>query len=592
MIKFSTIFKTPFKAVPSKTMDNKEIAQVLEEIAELLELKGENPFKIRAYHNGARIVEGMSQNVHELVEKGTLCETKGIGEGLAEKITELVKTGTCKYHKELKKLLPAGILDLLLIPGLGPKRAKVLYEKLKIKSIAELEYACQENRLVALEGFGEKSQAKILEAIKHHNKTKGYFLISQAIEESNRFVRFLKKLKNIIRIEVAGSLRRHKEIVHDIDILVSTKQHAQVHEAFTAYPLVDQVLAQGETKSSVILRSGIQADLRTVTDQEFPYALYYFTGSKEHNVATRTLAKRTGLKISEYGIFRGKRLIPCKDEADIFKVLGLHYIPPELRESSGEIEAAKKGELPKLIELKDIKGIFHVHSTYSDGVAPLEEMIRRAEELGYEYVGISDHSRTAVYANGLSEERLKKQHKEIDRLEKKFKRIRIFRGTESDILADGSLDYPDRILDSLDFVIGSIHSRFNMPEREMTKRICRAMEHPRMTIWGHPTGRLLLGRAGYAIDYDEIFETAAEHGVAIELNANPHRLDLDWRFCKKPKELGLRLSINPDAHSLEGLSDVGFGVGIARKGWLEKCDVLNTMSVSEMEKFLESRKKR
>lgn len=592
MIKFSTIFKTPFKAVPSKTMDNKEIAQVLEEIAELLELKGENPFKIRAYHNGARIVEGMSQNVHELVEKGTLCETKGIGEGLAEKITELVKTGTCKYHKELKKLLPAGILDLLLIPGLGPKRAKVLYEKLKIKSIAELEYACQENRLVALEGFGEKSQAKILEAIKHHNKTKGYFLISQAIEESNRFVRFLKKLKNIIRIEVAGSLRRHKEIVHDIDILVSTKHHAQVHEAFTAYPLVDQVLAQGETKSSVILRSGIQADLRTVTDQEFPYALYYFTGSKEHNVATRTLAKRTGLKISEYGIFRGKRLIPCKDEADIFKVLGLHYIPPELRESSGEIEAAKKGELPKLIELKDIKGIFHVHSTYSDGVAPLEEMIRRAEELGYEYVGISDHSRTAVYANGLSEERLKKQHKEIDRLEKKFKRIRIFRGTESDILADGSLDYPDRILDSLDFVIGSIHSRFNMPEREMTKRICRAMEHPRMTIWGHPTGRLLLGRAGYAIDYDEIFETAAEHGVAIELNANPHRLDLDWRFCKKPKELGLRLSINPDAHSLEGLSDVGFGVGIARKGWLEKCDVLNTMSVSEMEKFLESRKKR
>ena len=592
MIKFSTIFKTPFKAVPSKTMDNKEIAQVLEEIAELLELKGENPFKIRAYHNGARIVEGMSQNVHELVEKGTLCETKGIGEGLAEKITELVKTGTCKYHKELKKLLPAGILGLLLIPGLGPKRAKVLYEKLKIKSIAELEYACQENRLVALEGFGEKSQAKILEAIKHHNKTKGYFLISQAIEESNRFVRFLKKLKNIIRIEVAGSLRRHKEIVHDIDILVSTKQHAQVHEAFTAYPLVDQVLAQGETKSSVILRSGIQADLRTVTDQEFPYALYYFTGSKEHNVATRTLAKRTGLKISEYGIFRGKRLIPCKDEADIFKVLGLHYIPPELRESSGEIEAAKKGELPKLIELKDIKGIFHVHSTYSDGVAPLEEMIRRAEELGYEYVGISDHSRTAVYANGLSEERLKKQHKEIDRLEKKFKRIRIFRGTESDILADGSLDYPDRILDSLDFVIGSIHSRFNMPEREMTKRICRAMEHPRMTIWGHPTGRLLLGRAGYAIDYDEIFETAAEHGVAIELNANPHRLDLDWRFCKKPKELGLRLSINPDAHSLEGLSDVGFGVGIARKGWLEKCDVLNTMSVSEMEKFLESRKKR
>ena len=572
-------------------MDNKEIAQVLEEIAESLEIKGENPFKIRAYHNGARIVEGMSQDIADYVEKDALRQIKGIGIGLAEKITELVKTGKCKYHHELKKSLPAGILDLLGIPGLGPKRAKVLYEKLKIKSVAELESACHQNRLLTLEGFGEKSQSKILEAIKHHKKTEGYFLISQAVDESEKFKKFLKKSKEIIRIEVAGSLRRHKEIVHDIDILISTKKSKPIHEAFTHYPLVDQVLAKGETKSSVILKSGIQVDLRTVTDQEFPYALYYFTGSKEHNVATRTLAKRMGLKISEYGIFKGKRLIPCKDEADIFKVLGLHDIPPELRENSGEIEAAKKGDLPKLIETKDIKGIFHVHSTYSDGVAPLEDMIRRAEELGYEYVGISDHSKTAVYANGLSEERVKKQHKELDQLQRKYKKIRIFRGTESDILADGSLDYSNKVLDSFDFVIGSIHSRFNMSEKEMTKRISRAMEHPCMTIWGHPTGRLLLGRAGYAIDYDAIFQTAKKHGVTIEINANPHRLDLDWRVCQRPKALGIKLSINPDAHSLDGLSDVVFGVGIARKGWLEKRDVLNTMSAAEMEKFLESKKK-
>ncbi|MBI4358618.1 MAG: DNA polymerase/3'-5' exonuclease PolX [Candidatus Omnitrophica bacterium] len=577
-------------------MDNKAIAEVLEEIGELLEIKGDNPFKIRAYHNAARILEGMSRDAQELVEKGTLRQIKGIGEALAEKITELVQTGKCKHHLELKKSLPKGILDLLEIPGLGPKRAKVLYEKLKIKSVSDLEKACQRNKLAELDGFGEKSQSKILEGIKHHKKTEGYFLISQATEEGGQFVRYLKKLRDVIRIEVAGSLRRHKEIVHDIDILVSSKRPHSINEAFTRYSEVDQVLAKGETKSSVILKSGIQVDLRTITDQEFPYALYYFTGSKEHNVAVRTIAKRTGFKISEYGIFKGKRFISCKDEADIFKVFGLHYIPPELRENTGEIEAARVGAyghtpLPKLVEEKDIKGVFHVHSTYSDGVASLEEMIRRSEELGYEYVGISDHSKTAVYANGLSEERLKKQHKELDQLEKRFKKIRIFRGIESDILQDGSLDYSDKILDTFDFVIGSIHSRFQMPEREMTKRICRAMEHPRMSILGHPTGRLLLGRVGYAIDYDAVFETAKKNGVAIELNANPHRLDLDWRVCRKAKAQDVRLCINPDAHSVEGLSDVPYGVGIARKGWLERRNILNTMSVSEMEKFLEARKR-
>ncbi|HLD56117.1 MAG TPA: DNA polymerase/3'-5' exonuclease PolX, partial [Candidatus Omnitrophota bacterium] len=553
-------------------MENREIAQVLEEIAEFLEIKGDNPFKIRAYHNGARLVEGLAEDIRPLAESGRLAtgEIKGIGIGLAEKISELVKTGKCKYHEELKRSLPRGVLNILQIPGLGPKRAKVLYEKLGVKDVAELEYACQENRLISLDGFGEKSQARVLEAIKHYNKSKGYFLIAQALEESAALVKHLKKSKEAIRIEVAGSVRRHNEIVHDVDILASAKNPTPIHRLFTSYSKVDQVLAKGETKSSVILKSGLQADLRTVSDKEFPYALYYFTGSKEHNVATRTIAKRRGLKISEYGIFKGRKLIPCKTEADLFKVLKLNYIPPELRENQGEIEIAEKGEFPHLIETTDIKGIFHVHSDYSDGIAPLEAMVARAGALGYDYVGISDHSKSATYANGLSEERVKKQHRELDRIQKKFQKIRIFRGVESDILQDGSLDYSDRVLESFDFVIGSIHSRFQMSEKEMTKRICRAMEHPKMTIWGHPTGRLLLGRSGYAVNFDAVFETARKNNVVIEINANPQRLDLDWRLLRAAKAKRLRFAINPDAHSVSGLDDVAYGVGIARKGWLEK----------------------
>ncbi len=570
-------------------MNNKEIAQVLQEIAEMMEIKGDNPFKIRAYYNGARIVEGLSQDVAQMVKEGTLREIKGIGEGLAFTITELVKTNKCAAHQKLKKSLPTGILEILNVPGLGPKRAKLLYDKLGIKSITELAEACQKGKLSALDRFGEKSKANILEAIKNYAKSEGSFLFSQAYEESQPFLQYLKKRKEIIRIETAGSLRRRNEIVHDIDILVSTKNPKRIHNQFCSYPKIANILAKGDTKSSVVLKSGLQADLRTVSDPEFPYALYYFTGSKEHNVATRTIAKRMGLKISEYGIFKGKKLIPCRDEETIFKTMKLSYIPPEMRENGGEIEAARKNEIPALIEEKDIKGIFHVHSTYSDGTASLENMIREAEQLGYEYVGISDHSQTAVYANGLSIERLKKQHKELDQLEKKFK-IRIFRGVESDILGDGALDYPDQILASFDFVIGSIHSRFKMKEDEMTKRIQRAMQNPYITFWGHPTGRLLLERSGYAVNFSVLFETAKKHGVIIEINAHPSRLDLDWRICRSAKEKGIRFSINPDAHSTKGLSDVTFGVGIARKGWLEKKDIVNTMSLKEMEQFLKSRK--
>ena len=572
-------------------MDKNEIAEILQEIGVLLELKGENPFRIRAFYNAARSLETTSENLKELSEKNELTKIPGIGKAISEMIQELLKKGRLEMHDELKKSFPKGFLEILKIPGVGPKRAKILYDKLDIKSVAELQYACKENRLSVLDGFGEKSQANILHGIDHYVKSQGFFLISQASDEARELIHYLKKRKEVGQISVAGSLRRHKEIVHDADILVSTKKHAAMHNAFVKYPEVEQIVQKGETKSSVVLKSGLQVDLRSVSDKEYPYALQYFTGSKEHNVVLRGMAKRMGMKINEYGLFKGNRLISCKDEAEIYKKLGLSYIEPELRENTGEIEASARKKLPAaLIETKDLKGVFHVHSTYSDGRNSLEEMIRKAVDFGYEYVGISDHSKSAVYANGLSEERVKKQHKQIDSLQKKFPKIRIFRGIESDILQDGSLDYSNRVLESFDFIIASIHSRFGMNEKEMTKRILKAMDNPYSTIVGHLTGRLLLGRPGYAVDYDAIFEKSAQTGCVIELNANPYRLDLDWRVLKRLKEKKLRTVINPDAHDADGFRDVSYGIGIARKGWLEKKDVLNTLGAEEIEQFLKGRR--
>ncbi|MBI4388408.1 MAG: DNA polymerase/3'-5' exonuclease PolX, partial [Candidatus Omnitrophica bacterium] len=440
-------------------MDKNRIAEILEEFAVLLELKSANVFRIRAFHNAARAIESTNEDLKKLAEEDELTKIPGIGKGISALIQDLFKKGKSKEHEKLKKSFPKGFLEILKIPGVGPKRAKILYEKLGVKNVAELQYACNENRLLKLNGFGEKSQANILLGIQHYMKTKGFFLVSQADEEANQFVGYLRKEKTVSQISVAGSLRRHKEIVHDVDILVSTKKHAAIHDAFTKYPEVEQVVAKGDTKSSVILKSGLQVDLRTVSDAEFPYALHYFTGSKEHNVAIRTIAKRRGYKINEYGLFKGPRLVPCKTEGELYQKLGFSYIEPELRENTGEIEAAEKGKLPKhLIEEKDIKGTFHIHSTYSDGRASLEDMVKKAVSLGYEYIGISDHSKSAAYANGLSEERVKKQQDEIDKLQKKYKTIRIFKGIESDILPDGSLDYPEKVLKNFDFIIGSVHS--------------------------------------------------------------------------------------------------------------------------------------
>jgi DNA polymerase (family X) len=571
-------------------MDKSQVAEVLEEIGTLLELKGENPFKSRAYHNASRIISGLDQNLETLVQNKQLTTIKGIGEGLAEKITEYVTKGKLPYYEQLPHSLPSGLLDIIRVQGVGPKRAKLLYDKLKIKDIPGLEKACREGKIAKLEGFGEKSQENILKGLAFLSRHAEQHRYDEALAAAQSVLPELKDVPGVKRLSVCGSLRRHKEIIRDVDILVSGKNGEAILERFVKLPQVERVLGQGETKASVLLKEGIQVDVRVLDDKLFPYALQYFTGSKEHNIAIRQRAIARGWKLSEYGLFdKAEKLIPCKEEADIFKKLGLDYIPPEMREDRGEIEAAEKGKLPKLVEPDDIRGVFHVHSTWSDGLASLEAMIAEAERLGWEYVGISDHSKTAAYAKGLTIERVAEQRVEIEKLRKKFK-IHIFWGSECDILKDGSMDYPDKILANYDFVIGSVHSIFNLPEPEMTKRIITALKNPYVTILGHMTGRLLLERDGYAVNQEEVLRAAADLGKAVELNASPHRFDIDWRQLPKAKELGVKISINPDAHSVEGLNVVPFGVGIARKGWLTKEDVLNALPLPKVTAWLQARR--
>jgi DNA polymerase (family X) len=573
-------------------MDKKEIAGILDEIGMMLELKGENPFKCRAYANAARTLEGLSADLGDLVKTGDISKIKGIGEALTQKITELMTTGRLEYYEELRASLPSGVLEMLAIPGLGPKKIRVLREKLGIASIGQLENACLENRLLELEGFGKRSQAKILEGIEYFKRHKGQYLMSFALAEAHKLYQALRNHRKITRISLAGSLRRQKEVVKDIDLVASAKDAVAVMDFFTRLPEVEAVIAKGETKSSVLLKTGINADLRIVADKEFPFALHHFTGSKEHNTAMRTRAKAQGLKLNEYGLFRGDTLLPCRDEGEIFEQLELDFIPPELREAMGEIEAAEKRSLPKLVEAQNIKGTFHVHSNYSDGTATLEEMAQAARSKGLQYIGISDHSQSAYYARGLKVEDVRRQHEEIDRLNEKFEGFRILKGIESDILPDGSLDYPEEILAGFDFVIASIHSRFNMSEEQMTRRVCKALSNKHVTMLAHPTGRLLLVREPYSLDLQRVIQKAVAHRVIIEINANPRRLDLDWRMGKFAKESGMLTSINPDAHSADGFDDIAYGVGIARKSWMEASDVLNTRSLPEIVKYLEEKRSR
>lgn len=578
-------------------MTNKDVAAVLDEIGTLLELKGENPFKCRAFHNGSRIIAALPDDLGELIRADRLKQIKGIGEGLAEKIVELVETGTSPYYEKLKASIPPGLQDMLRIQGLGPKRVKILYEKLGIKTIEQLKAAAAGGKLASIEGFGEKTEANILGGIEQLRKHTDKHLYSTARESADSILGLIRDHRDVIRCEIAGSLRRRKEIIGDIDILASVRRGAvpRIMQAFTKHADVEKILAKGETKSSVVLKSGINCDLRLTSDVEYPFALVYFTGSKEHNIEIRALAKRFGWSLNEYGFSklgteeaRGKpkRLIACRNEEELYGALELSYIPPELRENMGEIEAARSGALPHLIEESDIRGTFHCHSTYSDGSNSIAEMAKAAMALGWEYIGIADHSKIAAYAGGLSAERVKLQHKEIESLNGSLRGFRIFKGTEVDILPDGSLDWSDRVLSGFDFVVASIHSKFKMTEKEATKRIIKAVRNKYVTMLGHPTGRLLLEREGYPVNMIEVINAAADHGTMIEINSHPLRLDLDWRLCKYAKEKGVRISINPDAHNIHGLTHVRYGVGIARKGWLEKQDVINTRGAGDVSKYL------
>ena len=585
-------------------MTKSEIAAVLEEIGTLLELKGENPFKIRAYANAARSIEAWGGSFSDLQDEEALGKIPGIGKSIADKVKELAATGSLKYLEELRAEFPAAILELFSISGLGAKKIKALYDKLQISSIEELLNACQSGRVAKLPGFGETTQEKICKAIEERAKHSGYFQFGEIAQEAETLKSDLAGHPDSLQVDVAGSYRRRKEIVHDVDLVVATKNPEPIMKFFVAHPLVESLIAHGPTKSSVRLHSGIQCDLRVVSAAEYPFALAYFTGNKEHNIELRSRALKRGWTLNEYRLAplppdpktkkqRALKKIPkVRDEAELYHALDLDFIPPELRENWGEFETAERHSLPKLIEKENLRGAFHSHTTASDGHNSIEEMAEAAQALGLEYLGIADHSRSSIQAHGLDEAKLRAQAAAIRKLNKKFDGFRLFAGVECDILRDGSLDFGDDVLSELDFVVASIHSVFNLSEADMTRRIIRAISNPLVTILAHPTGRLLLKREPYVVDLAAVIDAAADTGTWIELNAAPKRLDLDWRWWPRAKEKGVKCVINPDAHRAERLQDLWFGIGIARKGWLTKNDVMNCLPLGKIEDAIAGKKAR
>ena len=576
-------------------MTRENLAEVLEEIALLLELKGENPFKIRAYRQGADTVRSFEGEIVELAEKNALTGIKGIGEALRDKLHELASTGHLQFHENLRAEFPPGLFELFDVQGLGPKKVKALYDVLGISSIPDLKAACESGKIAGLPGFGAKTQTKLLEAISLRESFADTFLLGSISGLVDEMLETLRTHPEIVRVAVAGSFRRAKETVHDLDFLVATKEPKLVCEDFTTLPQVASIIGFGETKASVRLKNGLQCDLRAVSNAQFPFALQYFTGSKEHNVALRSLALKQGLSLNEYGFTATEAENPAAipevfDEPDIYRALGLDFVPPELRENRGEIEAATEHSLPRLVELENLRGTFHNHTTASDGMDTLEAMAEAAIELGLQYLGIADHSKASFQANGLDEERLRSQIAAIQTLNATYSKFRLFSGTEVDIHKDGTLDFDDAMLAELDYCVASVHGSFSLSEDEMTRRICRAMENEHVTMLGHVTGRLLLKRDGYAVNHSKIIDCAAETRTIIELNCSPLRLDMDWRWWKRARDKGVLCSINPDAHSAERLHHLGLGVRLARKGWLRKQDILNTRSLAEVEKFLKTPK--
>lgn len=568
-------------------MENRQIADVFDEIADILDIKGDNPFRIRSYRNAARAVGDMSENVAGMAREGKdLEQIPGIGASIAEKIKEIVSTGKLKFLDELRAELPKGLPELLKIEGMGPKKVKLFYEKLNIDGVDKLEAAARAGKLSGLFRMGDKSEENLVKALARYRAGQGRFKLSVAFDYAESIIKYLKKSKGVKAIEVAGSLRRRKETIGDLDILAICGEGSDIMDRFVAYDGIEQVLAKGTTKSSARLSCGIQVDVRVLPQENFGSALQYFTGSKEHNIALRTRAIERKLKSSEYGVFRGKRRIAGKSEEEVYAAMGLPVMPPEIRENHGEIEAAENGTLPRLIELDDVRGDLQMHTTATDGNSSIEEMALKAKEMGYEYIAITDHSKAVRVAHGLDEKGLAKHLKAIEKAQSKVPGIRILKGIEVDILPDGSLDLDDAILKECDVVIGAVHYRFNLSEKEMTERIVKGISNRCVNVFGHPTGRLILERPPYEVNVEALVKAALDYGVVLEINAHPDRLDLKDIHVRLARDRGVKLVISTDSHSPQNLEFMRYGVFTARRGWVEAKDVVNTYPLQRLLKAL------
>ena len=569
-------------------VSNQYIASIFAEIADLLDIEGENPFRIRAYRNAARAILSSSKSMADLVDEGfDLTKLRGIGKELSQKIIEIVQTGELGFLKRLKESNPPELETLLRIPGLGPKRVQQLHGELHIDSLQDLKKALQKGEVEKLPGFGPKLIESISKGLEKKLYEKKRYRLFEAVPVAREIVKSLKDSQGLIEIEVAGSIRRRKETVHDIDIVSSCRAGNDIMDRFTTLQEVDKIVMKGKTRSSVTLKSGIQVDLRVVPKDAYGAALHHFTGSKAHNIALRKMALKRGLKINEYGIFRGDKRIAGEEENDIYSNLGLDYIEPEMRENRGEILLAQKHKLPRLIEQKDIRGDLHIHTTYTDGANSLRDMALAAREKGYEYIAITDHTKHLTIAHGLDEKMVRQQIEEIDRLNEELKDITLLKSAEVDILEDGKLDLPDSLLKELDLVVCGVHYKLNLSKKAQTRRILRAIEDPYFSILAHPTGRLIGLREPYQVDMEAVIRACVQRGCILELNAQPDRLDLNDIHSKMAKEAGIPIAISTDAHSIRDLELMEYGIGEARRGWLEKENVINTKSLKELRKLLQ-----
>ena len=576
------------------TVTNKEVAAVLTRIGHLLEIRGENPFKVRAYYGAARVVEQLGEDIGNVAAEGALGELPGFGAALTEKVTELLTTGHLSYMDEVMEGLPPGILTLMAIPEVGPKKVKLFYDALGIGTITQLETAANAGKLAALAGMGEKSQARIIEGIRRYRSHQGRWLLPQALALGERVLGAVEKFKGVQRASLAGSLRRRRETTRGVDILVCAcpADAAALVKAFTGLEGVDRVIASGDEKGSAIFAPGIQVDIRVVEDSSYGAALHYFTGSAEHNVRMGREAEGRGWELNEHGLFAGEKMLPSKDEAEFFGHFGMDWIPPELRENTGEVEAAAAHRLPQLVETAEVCGLVHMHTSWTDGKLSIEEIAKETKKRGFSYFVLADHSKAVGVANGLTEERVRRQWDEVERVNSAIEDVRIFRSIEVDIKGDGSLDFADELLCGFDCCIASIHSGFAASAEGMTARIIRGISNPYVDILAHPSGRLLLEREPYAVDMAAVLAACAANEVAVEINAHPLRLDLDWRYVRTAREMGVKFVVSLDAHDPGDFDHLGYGVSVARKGWLEKADVLNCLSAAAFARGLCERRKR